>query len=192
MLNFEMFIESENSKSIKLSYRKDAPELLEKWAILALNEPEKYKFLLNGDWTCIKNQQEDNWNSNYLFVEKDGEPIGYICYTMKRPQQFPSENGLFILPEYWGYDVPMVALKKWADMMLLERNYHKLVLTSHPENTHLYSILEEASKVGLRKVGTFKNHVLLIDNNYYDQSIFELSREDYIKELKRIKEGSQE
>lgn len=186
MINFEMFVATKETESVKLTYREDASQLISSWRFYALNNPDKYKFLLNGDWVDFDVKQDSNWSRNFSIVEKNNKPVGYISWDVDRTSKVVSESGLFIDGDNWGYDVPMVALKKWADLVLLERNYHKLIVTGHKENKHLFAILQEAKKIGLREVGTYKDHALLIDNCYYDVTKFELTREDYINNLDRI------
>ncbi len=146
----------------------------------------RYKYLFLDAWTTFEIEQKDTWNASYYIIYKAKQPVGYIKWNLNTTTKIATENGLFILPEYWGYEIPMVALKRWADALLLNKKCNKLVMSCIPENKHLYAILKEASKIGLREVGIYKQHTMTSDFILCDMAKFELLREDYIYNLDKV------
>ena len=186
MKHFEEFMKTAgNSKSVTLSYREDSSELLKRWAIAMMND-HSYKYLIPHAWTDFEQSYKDSWNDHVQFIEYKGEPVGFIKWECNHQAQRVMENGLFLLKDKQNYHIAMVALRKWADHVLIERNFRKLSVACSPDNENLFKILQECKKVGLREIGTRKEHHRMIDGTWTDQTIFELSRQDYFESIQKI------
>jgi RimJ/RimL family protein N-acetyltransferase len=71
------------------------------------------------------------------------------------------------------------------DEMFTKYNFRKLEFSVVVGNPIEKSYDRLIYKYGGRIVGTYKKHTRLMDNKYYDEKLYEIFRDDYIKNRTR-------
>jgi len=144
---------------------------------------DRYKYFHNSCFSETYSNSDSNWD-NHRFVSKgkDGEILGFICYEVNRSNDYVDglaainfSNNRGVL----GRDLINVVaniFEKFAFRKLLfsvvvgnpiERSYDRLV-----------------QRYGGRIVGTYKDHCKLMDGKYYDRKLYEIFKEDYIRQIR--------
>lgn len=149
---------------------------------------DKYKY-----WNCSTyyNTLEiapDTWNKHQFVSVKDGIVLGYISYSISR-----ADNNVHSLSVInfsnnkiiFGRDLRQ-ALTDIFEKYKFEKINFTVVVGNPIEKTYDKMI----KKYGGRIVGTYKKDVKLIDGEYYDRKLYELSAEGYFntKENKKLKD----
>lgn len=140
---------------------------------------KKYMYYNNSVYYNEHKINESTWNNHdFVSLDKDGNVIGYIVYEIDR-----STGGVlgfaiinFSENKTFGKDVHQA-----IDDIFCKFQFEKLeycVVVGNPiEQT--YDRLTK--KYGGRVVGTQIKHRKLIDGNIYDLKIYELFKEDYMR-----------
>lgn len=122
----------------------------------------------DGDWNCRQ----------LASVDSNGNVIGYISYSIIRQSDIACEFGAINFSDNkltFGRDLIQV-----IDDIFCKFNLKKLefsVIVGNPiEKTYDAMIKKYNGNI----VGIQKRHAKLMDNNYYDQKLYEIFREDYI------------
>lgn len=142
---------------------------------------EKYKFWNNGTYYEALKIDDSTWNRHQFVSIKDGNILGYISYSIDRSNDFVSNLSIMNFSEdkmTFGMDLGQ-ALKDIFE----KYNYRKIKFSVVVGNPIEKSYDKMIKKYNGRIVGTFKNEVRLIDNKYYDEKYYEISRDDYIQSL---------
>lgn len=141
---------------------------------------EKYKFFYATNYRDKFGVKENNWDSHdFVSINKNGEIIGFIGYNIDRPSDYVS--GLEIInfsndKTTFGKDVGEVLTNIFTKF-----NYRKIEFSVVVGNPIEKSYDKLIHRYGGRIVGIYKQHVKLIDNKYYDEKMYEIFRDDYIK-----------
>lgn len=143
---------------------------------------EKYKYYHYQPFWEVPKFEDGTWNGHdFVSLNKSGEVIGSIRYSINRPTESACELGIinFTDDAIFGRDV-IQAIKDIFE----KYNFHKLsccVVVGNPiEKTYDKLI----PKYGGRIVGIEKQEARLFDNKYYDVKRYEIVREDYLKAKK--------
>lgn len=141
---------------------------------------EKYKFYHGTNWCACSEFGDNNWE-NHIFVSQNSneEIIGVIGYHIDRSND--CVDCLWIInfsnnKITFGRDVGNV-----LDNIFTKYNFRKLNFTVIVGNPIEKSYDKLIHKYGGRIVGTYKKNVKLIDNKYYDEKLYEIFRDDYLK-----------
>ena len=152
---------------------------------------EKYMFYHYGIHHDIYTNDENDWNSRqFVSLDSKGKVIGYISYEIIRTSDFANGFGAINFSDnkvIFGKDLMQV-----IDDIFCKFNMRKLqfcVVCGNPIE-HTYDRLTK--QYGGRIIGIRKKQVKLLDNQYYDDKLYEIFREDYItaKESKHGKRNN--
>ena len=145
---------------------------------------DKYKY-----WNCdvyydTLQINTDSWNKHQFVSVVNGEVIGYISYNVSRENN--SANALSIMnfsdnKAAFGMDLGR-ALKDIFE----KYKFRKLNFTAVVGNPIEKSYDKMIKKYGGRIVGTYKEHVKLIDGEYYDYKIYEIFADEYFSSIKSL------
>lgn len=141
---------------------------------------EKYKFYFNSCWREKFEISDSTWDSsNFVSLDKEGTVIGLIGYQIDRADELIA--GLWIInfsknKITFGRDVGQV-----LDEMFTKYNFRKLEFSVVVGNPIEKSYDKLIHKYGGRVVGIYKDHTRLIDNKFYDEKLYEIFRDDYMK-----------
>ena len=125
----------------------------------------------------------DNWSKyEFVSVDKNNNILGYIKYNINQRNQ--GISGLYIVnfsnnKLIFGKDVFQA-----IDDIFCKYNYYKLsygVFVGNPIERNYDKLTK---KYGGRIVGIKKKDEKLLDGNYYDFKMYEIFREDYLKNRK--------
>lgn len=141
---------------------------------------DKYKYYNYRSYWELPKFAESTWDGHdFVSLNKDGEIIGAIGYSINRPVESVCGLGIINFSDdmvTFGRDV-MQAMKDIFE----KYNFRKLsccVVIGNPiEKTYDRLI----PKYGGRIVGIEKDETKLCDNKYYDVKRYEILREDYMK-----------
>lgn len=126
----------------------------------------------------------DDWdNIQFVSLNSSGELIGFMAaYADHRNNLIYNMD--FI--NFSGKPNPIFShdTKEFFDELFLKRKFRKIIFHAIYDNpaTNMYRKL--VKKLGGKEVGIMKDNRLLTDGNYYDEIIFELYRNNYIKVFK--------
>lgn len=147
---------------------------------------EKYKYYNYRSFWEMPKFDESTWDGHdFVSVNKNGEIIGAIGYSINRPTESVCGLGIinFTNDPAFGKDV-IRAIKDVFE----KYNFRKLsccVVIGNPiEKTYDKLI----PRYGGRIIGIEKAETKLCDNKYYDVKRYEILREDYMK----VKENNNE
>lgn len=151
---------------------------------------EKYKYY----YACTSRAgyeipEEGDWHGRqFVSLDSNGEIIGFIAYDINRTTEVVSEFGAINFTDNkitFAKDLAQV-----IDDVFCKFNHPKLewsVVVGNPVEPNYDKMCK---KYGGNIVGVFHKHYKLIDNKYYDEKMYELFREDYIK-VKEKRNGEQ-
>ncbi len=113
-------------------------------------------------------------------MDKNNNIIGFIGYSINRMSEYV--DGLNIINFSDDNKIKFARDLKIALTDIFEKfNFRKLVFSviiGNPTEKHYDSLIDT---YGGRVVGIFKKHVRLLDGLYYDEKLYEIHREDYLK-----------
>lgn len=122
-----------------------------------------------GDWNCRQ----------FASVNAQGDVIGLIKYGIDRETGNANYFGAINFSDdrfMFGMD-----LAKTIDDIFCKFNMRKLEFSVVIGNPIEKSYDKMIAKYGGRIIGVLKQHYKLIDDKYYDEKIYEIFRDDYIK-----------
>lgn len=143
---------------------------------------EKYMFAYSGH-NVEYEPTTDNWNQHeFASVDKNNNVLGYIAYEIN--QKSKNVNGLFIInfsnnKLTFGKDVFQA-----IDDIFIKYKYNKLNYGVNVGNPIETTYDKLTKKYGGRIVGIKKKDVMLLDGSYCDYKMYEIFREDYLKNRK--------
>ena len=141
---------------------------------------DKYKYYNYRSFWELPKFSESTWDGHdFVSINKDGEIIGSIGYSIDRPNNAVCGLGIINFTDdmiTFGKDT----LQALSD--IFERyNFHKLsfcVVIGNPvEKTYDRLVVKYGGSI----VGVERQHTKLCDNKYYDVKRYEILREDYLK-----------
>lgn len=145
---------------------------------------DKYMYYEYSTYCSDVKLAEDTWNSHqFVSIDSSGNIIGYIEYDISRSTLNCSGLGIINFSDnniVFGKDV------KRAIQDIFEKfHFNKLsfcVVVGNPIEKQYDKLID---KYGGRVVGVQLSQTKLIDNNYYDVKLYEISADNYY--LRRYK-----
>lgn len=141
---------------------------------------EKYKYYHMGGWHREYVPSEDDWETMcFVSLDKYKNVLGYIIYSINRDTSSVYDFGAINFSNNkltFGKDLHRV-----IDDIFCKFNMQRMewnVVCGNPIEKSYDKFVE---KYGGRIVGTRKRNVKLLDNQIYDDKIYEILREDYLK-----------
>lgn len=157
-----------------------AEELKKKMATTWFDE--KYKYYNDTYYSDLKIDNETWSRHQFVSIDKDGNIIGYIEYSVDR--QTYSCDGLSIINFTDNKTIFGMDLGHALTDIFEKFKFRKLVFAVIIGNPIEKSYDKMINKYGGRIVGVYKQHTKLIDGEYYDKKVYEIMREDYLKSTK--------
>lgn len=148
---------------------------------------EKYMFYhyssYHEPYEC--HAKDGDWNSReFVSLDSNGNVLGLITYGVNRTHDYVDSLGIINFSDnkvVFGLDVAKV-----IDDIFCKFNMRKIEFCVVVGNPIERSYDRLVSKYGGRIVGTREKHIKLLDGKYYDDKLYELFREDYIREKERL------
>lgn len=141
---------------------------------------EKYKYYYYTDYRSGFELPDGDWDArHFVSLDKNGKLIGYICYEVYRNSNMACGFGAINFTEskaIFGKDLAQV-----IDDIFCKFNHNKIEFSVVIGNPIEKSYDRMVHKYGGRIIGVRHQHTVLIDNQYYDEKLYEIMREDYIK-----------
>ena len=130
-------------------------------------------------------QIPDNCYENHNFaILEDDEVIGYIAYSINWHARVAYNFGIISFKPSLTFGID---LRKIIDDIFNEYKMNKIefcCIGGNPALKHYYRFIE---KFGGREVGVYKQSVVLLDGELHDEILFELFRDDYLKNKYKLK-----
>ena len=141
---------------------------------------EKYKYYHMGGWHREYTPSEDDWERMcFVSLDKDGNVLGCIMYSLDRNVSSAYDFGAINFSDNkltFGMD-----LRQVIDDIFCKFNMQRMEWNVVCGNPIEKSYDRMVAKFGGRIVGTRKRIAKLLDNQIYDDKIYEILREDYLK-----------
>lgn len=141
---------------------------------------DKYKYYFSSNWHSEQELPKDDWEKMcYVSMDKDNNILGYISYMIDRSINSAHSFGAINFSENkatFGID-----LCKVIDDIFCKFNMERMefyVICGNPIEKSYDRMVE---KYGGRIIGMRRKVAKLIDNKIYDDKIYEILREDYLK-----------
>ena len=142
---------------------------------------EKYKYYhANGYYEKI-DINEDTWNKHQFVSVHNEEVIGYIFYNIDRRDNYVYGLGVINFSDnkiVFGMD-----LGQALNDIFEKYKFRKLKFSVFVGNPIEKSYDKMIEKYGGRIVGYYKEETRLIDGEYYDEKLYEVTREEYLKSV---------
>lgn len=143
---------------------------------------EKYKFYYIGGWHREYILPEDDWERMcFVSLDNDNNVLGCIMYSLDRNTSSAYDFGAINFSNnklIFGGD-----LCQAIDDIFCKFNMQRIEWNVVCGNPIEKSYDKMATKYGGRIVGTRKRVAKLSDNQIYDDKIYEILREDYLKSM---------
>lgn len=141
---------------------------------------DKYKYFHCSSFHESFKLPDNDWDGrNFVSVDKNDNLIGYFCYELYRPTNMTCGFGAINFTDNkatFGKDLLTV-----IDDIFCKFNHQKLEFAVIVGNPIEKSYDKIVSKYGGSIVGVRHRHITLYDNQYYDDKLYEILREDYLK-----------
>lgn len=146
---------------------------------------EKYKYFnTQGQFGPFEVNKDSSKALEFASVNQEGEVVGYIACGID--QRTYSGNGMCIISfcddiMTFGADI-RTAIRD----LFCKYNFYKLnfsVVVGNPAEKHYDKLVNLYSG---RVVGTYKDDVRLMDGKIYDLKVYEITKEEYLRGLKKI------
>ena len=146
---------------------------------------DKYKFYHYSNYRREFTLPKGDWDGrHFVSVDSNDNLIGYICYEVCRPSDIVDGFGAINFTNNkttFGKDLAQI-----IDDIFCKFNHNKIEFNVVVGNPIERSYDRMVEKYGGRIVGIRQQHTVLIDNIRYDDKIYEILREDYLKAKERI------
>lgn len=157
-----------------------AEELKKK--MLATWFDEKYKYYNFNTYYFDLKIDDETWNKHqFVSVDKEGNIIGYIKYNVNR--QTCNCNNLSVINFTDNKFVFGMDLGQALTDIFERFKFRKLTFSVIIGNPIEKSYDKMINKYGGRIVGIYRQEVKLIDGEYYDEKLYEITRDDYLKSV---------
>lgn len=141
---------------------------------------EKYKYYYVGGWHREYVSPEDDWEKMcFVSLDINGDILGCISYSLDRNTGSAYDFGAMNFTDNkltFGMD-----LYQAIDDIFCKFNMERLEFNVVCGNPIEKSYDKMIAKFGGRIVGIRKRAAKLLDNQLYDDKIYEILREDYLK-----------
>ncbi len=141
----------------------------------------KYKYWINQSYLDYRLEMYDTeWECQYRVSILENKILGLFKAFIKRPEHFISNLSI----ASFGKNNGIILIKDlliFIDNIFMEYKFSKInfyMLKGNPAEKIYKKFIK---RYGGRKVGYLKNDIKLIDGIFYDNIIYEIMREDYIK-----------
>lgn len=142
---------------------------------------EEYMFMTTSSWRDTWTPSADTWSKHeFVSVNEENEVVGYLSYNVDRDAL--TTNRLQVinfrkdgLNRVFGND-----LRRMFTDIFLKFQFRKLnfmVVIGNPAEAFYDKYVE---KMNGRIVGYYESDAKLIDGNYYDVKIYEVTRDNFI------------
>jgi len=138
----------------------------------------KYMFAFCGNYRKSYTCSENTWSSHeFVSIDKDSNVIGYFSYEIDRTTN--NASGLSIIN---FSDNPMFGLDllKLFDDIFMKFKFNKLNFGCYTRNPAIEKYERIVNNFGGRVVGVYKNEDILLDGEFHDKKVFEVTRLDYV------------
>lgn len=138
---------------------------------------DKYKYYNCDTYYQTVEIDDNTWNRHQFVSVYNGEVIGYIAYNVSRADNSVNSLGIINFTDNkaaFGLDLGQ-ALKDIFEKYKFRKLNFSVVIGNPIEKSYDKMI----AKYGGRIVGTYKEHVKLIDGKYYDYKIYEILSSEY-------------
>lgn len=142
---------------------------------------EKYKYYHTNGYYDELQINNDTWNKHQFVSVYNDEVIGYIFYNIDRRSNFVYGLGIINFSDnkiVFGMDLGQ-ALKDIFEKYKFRKLRFSVVIGNPIEKSYDKMI----KKYNGRIVGIYKKETLLIDGKYYDEKLYEITREEYLKSV---------
>ena len=148
---------------------------------------EKYKFFNFNSYYDKFELKTSNigWSSLQCVSVVDGEVIGYMYVSINQECNYFDSIGIINFSDnkiVFGRD-----LYEFFDRIFSREDMFKLCFKVAVGNPIEPTYDKFINKYGGRIVGTYKNHIKLFDGKLYDMKMYEITREQYLKNKERRK-----
>lgn len=144
---------------------------------------DKYKFY-HDSWHEKVEVEKSDWNKRqFVSLDKKGNVLRYIGYSIDRDADYISNFWIINFSDnkvIFGRDVAQA-----FEDIFIKYNFRKITFSVTIGNPIEKSYDSLMKKYGGRIVGTYKEHVKLIDNKLYDSKVYEIFRKDFIANYKK-------
>ena len=141
---------------------------------------DKYKYYFSSNWRREHELPDDDWEKMcYVSLDKDDNILGYISYMIDRNINSVHSFGAINFSDNkatFGID-----LCKVIDDIFCKFHMERVEFYVVRGNPIEKSYDKMIAKYGGRIIGTRRKVAKLIDNQIYDDKIYEILREDYLK-----------
>lgn len=122
---------------------------------------------------------EENTDINWAVCEKEtGNFIGFMGFYRTQPENYRTEIGYMVLPEFERKGYVTEAVATMIDYAFKIQNFHSIEAVIDPENTASARILE---KNGFKKEGHFRENSYF-GGKFWDAVHYGLLKNEYISE----------
>lgn len=183
-LNFNPF---PNLESERLSFRKlnndDAPEILKLRGNAEIMKyiPRPLATTLQEALDHIKiinDKIDDNLDINWAITERGNDKcIGIIGFYRTQPENFRTELGYMIMPEYWGKGYITEAVKRLLHFAFENLNFHSIEAVIDSRHIASEKVL---IKSGFRKEAHFVED-FFYNNEFCDTVKYGILKREFIK-----------
>ena len=146
---------------------------------------ERYKYWTATNYSEEWNPIESTWVDHQFVSVRNGEVIGYIGYGIDRTSGDVVHNLNIINFE----EKPSITFARDLGQVLIDifekYNFRKLSFYVVVGNPIEKSYDKMCERYGGRIVGVKRKNTRLIDGKYYDEKLYEILKEDYMKAVKR-------
>ena len=146
----------------------------------ALKEEKLYFYFMSPSKFFSIPIERDDWNViQFVSLNPCGDLIGFMAAYVDHRNNIVY-NMDFI--NFYGKPTPIFSrdAKFFFDELFVVRKFRKIIFKSISINPAVSMYRKLVKRWGGKEVGVMKENRLLTDGNYYDESIFELYRENYI------------
>lgn len=128
--------------------------------------------------------ERDDWDSiQFVSLKPDGELLGFMAaYADHRNNLIYNMD----IINFSGKPNPIFSrdIKHFFDKLFIERKFRKVMFNAISGNPAVKMYRKLIKRLEGKEVGIMKDNRLLTDGKYYDEIIFELYRETYLKVIK--------
>lgn len=146
---------------------------------------ERYKYWTATNYSGEWNPIESTWVDHQFVSVRNGEVIGYIGYGIDRASGDVVHDLNIINFE----EKPSITFARDLGQVLTDifekYNFRKLSFCVVVGNPIEKSYDKMCERYGGRIVGVKRKNTRLIDGKYYDEKLYEIFKEDYMKAVKR-------
>ena len=147
---------------------------------------ERYKYYFVGNWHKEYSPSQDDWEEMcFVSLDNNGNILGLISYRLDRNISAAYDFGAINLSDnksVFGMDLYRV-----IDNIFCKFNMQRIEFNVVCGNPIEKSYDKMVAKCGGRIIGTRRRAAKLLDNQIYDDKLYEILREDYLNSKKQAK-----